>query len=62
MFTHNFFLKFEIQKCGQILCAHKTHFLMPGHICDQACENRSSNYTHLMSDNFPCEFTNMYHL
>ena len=22
---------FEIQKCGQILCAHKTHFLMPGH-------------------------------
>ena len=23
---------FEIQKCGQILCAHKTHFLMPGHI------------------------------
>ena len=24
--------KFEIQKCGQILCAHKPHFLMPGHI------------------------------
>ena len=24
-------LKFEIQKCGQILCAHKPHFLMPGH-------------------------------
>ena len=23
---------FEIQKCGQILCAHKTHFLMPGPI------------------------------
>ena len=23
---------FEIQKCGQILCVHKTHFLMPGHI------------------------------
>ena len=22
----------EIQKCGQILCTHKTHFLMPGHI------------------------------
>ena len=26
-------LKFEIQKCGQILCAHKPYFLMPGHIC-----------------------------
>ena len=25
-------LKFEIQKCGQILCAHKPYFLMPGHI------------------------------
>ena len=24
-------LKFEIQKCGQILCAHKPYFLMPGH-------------------------------
>ena len=26
-------LKFEIQKCGQILCAHKPYFLMPGHKC-----------------------------
>ena len=25
-------LKFEIQKCGQILCAHKPYFLMPGHV------------------------------
>ena len=25
--------KFEIQKRGQILCAHKPYFLMPGHIC-----------------------------
>ena len=25
--------KFEIQKCGQISCAHKPYFLMPGHIC-----------------------------
>ena len=25
-------LKFEIQKCAQILCAHKPYFLMPGHI------------------------------
>ena len=24
--------KFENQKCGQILCAHKPYFLMPGHI------------------------------
>ena len=24
--------KFEIYKCGQILCAHKPYFLMPGHI------------------------------
>ena len=24
-------LKFEIQKSGQILCAHKPYFLMPGH-------------------------------
>ena len=24
--------KFEIQKCSQILCAHKPYFLMPGHI------------------------------
>ena len=41
-------LKFEIQKCGQILCAHKPYFLMPGHIspqqfCDalSLCYNRS---------------------
>ena len=26
-------LKFEIQKCGPILCAHKPYFLMPGHKC-----------------------------
>ena len=25
-------LKFEIQKSGQILCALKPYFLMPGHI------------------------------
>ena len=25
-------LKFKIQKCGQILCAHKPYFLMPSHI------------------------------
>ena len=25
--------KFEIQKYGQTLCAHKPYFLMPGHKC-----------------------------
>ena len=25
------FFKFKIQKCDQILCAHKPYFLMPGH-------------------------------
>ena len=29
-------LKFEIQKCGQILCAHKPYFLMPGHIYNES--------------------------
>ena len=29
---HKKLFDFEIQKCGQILCVHKTHFLMPGHI------------------------------
>ena len=32
--------KFEIQKCGQILCAHKPYFLMSGHnlaSCDDLC-------------------------
>ena len=31
---------FEIQKYGQILCAHKPYFLMPGHIlyvCTYVC-------------------------
>ena len=31
-FYQQSYWKFEIQKCGQILCAHKPHFLMPGHI------------------------------
>ena len=30
---HKKLFNFEIQKCGQILCARKTHFLMLGHIC-----------------------------
>ena len=33
-------LKFEIQKCGQILCAHKPYFLMPGHIYECAFTDR----------------------
>ena len=32
LYLYKKFLKFEIQKCGQILCAHKIHFLMLGHI------------------------------
>ena len=28
------YLIFEIQKCGQILCAHKPYFLMLSHIYD----------------------------
>ena len=28
-----FLLKLEIQKCGQIWCAHKPYFLRLGHIC-----------------------------
>ena len=32
LFLSAMLLKFEIQKCGQILCAHKPYFLMPGHI------------------------------
>ena len=31
MFTYKLFM-FEIQKCGQVLCAHKPYFLMLGHI------------------------------
>ena len=30
---HKKLFNFEFQKCDQISCAHKTHFLMPGHIC-----------------------------
>ena len=37
-------LKFEIQKCGQILCAHKPYFLMPGHICWQTFYNSKLQY------------------
>ena len=40
MITH----KFEIQKCGQISCAHKPCFLMPGHIlCEQPFVNWVTN-------------------
>ena len=31
MSTDKVIRKFEIQKCSQILCAHKTGFLMLGH-------------------------------
>ena len=36
---HKKLFNFEIQKCGQILCAHKTHFLMPGHIYVRECDS-----------------------
>ena len=36
---HKKLFNFEIQKCGQILCAHKTHFLMPGHIFNHSMKN-----------------------
>ena len=36
-------LKFEIQKSGQILCAHKPYFLMPGHIY-----RKLTNLSHLV--------------
>ena len=32
--------KFEIQKCGQILCVHKPYFLMPGHIYNMYSDTR----------------------
>ena len=31
--------KFEIEKCGQILCAHKPYFLMLGHILLRTMKN-----------------------
>ena len=38
--------KFEIQKCGQILCAHKPYFLKPGH--------KYNEYTYIK--NLACSF------
>ena len=35
------FTEFEFQKCGQILCAHKPYFLMPGHIQYRECVQHS---------------------
>ena len=52
-------LKFEIQKCGQLLCAHKPYFLMLGHkyneikMCD--LEPFSKIQSHLI--NFPPIFS-----
>ena len=42
--------KVEIQKCGQILCAHKPCFLMPGHICDPLCENRPCSHLEVIRE------------
>ena len=40
--------KFEIQKCGQILCAHKPYFLMPGHI--YICSMNDHKFLMLISE------------
>ena len=45
LFTELF--KFEIQKCGPILCAHKPYFLMPGH----------KYVVNLLPQTFSCEQT-----
>ena len=46
-------LKFQIQKCRQILCAHKPYFLMPGHICKFL--DTDLNITHLKKKFEECE-------
>ena len=38
-------LKFETKKCGQILCAHKPYFLMPGHKYKPTITSSIPNYT-----------------
>ena len=35
--------KFEIQKYGQILCAHKPYFLMPGHIYSKSIQVQTNS-------------------
>ena len=42
-------LKFEIQKCGQILCAHKPYFLMPDHKLTVVCINRCTHVCILLT-------------
>ena len=42
LFLSGKLFKFETQKCGQILCAHKPYFLMPGHI-SQFCHKLANN-------------------
>ena len=36
----------EIQKCGQILCAHKPYFLMAGNILEKISNARLFLYKH----------------
>ena len=57
-----------MQKCGQILCAHKPYFLMPGHICrhDTAVSQKSDEMIIPMQQGVPsiesvlksCNFNN----
>ena len=42
-------LKFEIQKCGQNLCAHKPYFLMLGHIYTCMYVRGFTTYLHMCS-------------
>ena len=47
-------LKFEIQKCGQILCAHKPYFLMPGHIYPYVLGFNQFSALNLLSCGYVC--------
>ena len=49
--------KFEIQKCGQILCAHKPYFLMPGHMLTMSTCMRS--YAGILSPVFQLQSSDM---
>ena len=50
-------LKFEIQKCSQILCAHKPYFLMPSHILYSTKYSRDKEFmVFMVTANFPANF------
>ena len=41
-------VKLEMQKCGQILCTRKTHFLMLGHNCLSSYLQHKRLFTRIM--------------